>query len=111
MTFQIIQDVSFHECREMWTPLSVPCKFLALDFYSSNDNLQTFACSLSFDVVCGGTCNGMAFWFDLQLDEQTSLSSSPFKKEVSSDDASMPAQYVFGSGGVKKILIRGVTKI
>jgi len=72
----------FPFCRDMWTPLAAPCKFLAIEFYSCDANMQPFDCQLGFDVTTDGSCNGMAFWFDLQLDEQSSISSSPFVRKV-----------------------------
>ena len=69
----------------MWTSLSLPCKFLALDFHNSAANMDSFACPLSFQVNKNGICNGMAFWFDLHLDEQVTLTSSPFSKQVSNN--------------------------
>lgn len=56
---------------------------MAFDFYQSNTNMQAAAFPLVFDVINSGSCDGMAFWFDLHLDEQSSLSSSPFGELVS----------------------------
>ena len=39
---------------------------------------------MSVAVEVGGICNAMAFWFELQLDEEASLSSSPYVDKVPS---------------------------
>jgi len=79
------KDMDLAACRDMWTPLAAPCKFLAIEFYSCDANMQPFDCQLGFDVTTDGSCNGMAFWFDLQLDEQSSISSSPFVRKLGNE--------------------------
>lgn len=55
---------------------------MSLDFYASGDNLHTFESLLDFGILCEGECKAIAFWFDLQLDEQLTISSSPYSDSV-----------------------------
>lgn len=55
---------------------------LAFDFYQARDNLQPQETALSLPIHTSGLCNALAFWFELHLDEATSLSTSPYAAKV-----------------------------
>lgn len=57
----------------------------AIDFY--NCSTEHFRTLLDFNICMDGQCNAVAFWFDLQLDEQTVLSSGPDPVNVSPQSA------------------------
>ena len=46
--------------------------------------MQPLSVSLAIDITADGMCNAIAFWFDLQLDEHSQMSSSPYKMKVRS---------------------------
>jgi hypothetical protein len=63
-----------------WLPLAQPQLAFEFDF-NCPDPLTAFqpaSHQLAFAVNAAGVCNAVAFWFELQLDEQTWLSSSPY---------------------------------
>ena len=37
---------------------------------------------LDLAVTAGGICNAVAFWFELHLDEETHISTSPYSEKV-----------------------------
>jgi hypothetical protein len=63
-----------------WIPLAQPQLVFELDFNCPDPltEFQPAAQPLDFAVDAPGVCNAVAFWFELQLDEQTVLSSSPY---------------------------------
>ena len=69
--------------RNLWKPICRPVKVMELDFYDVNDNMQPhseqFSVRATDDCM---VCNAMAFWFDLHLDEATTLSCSPYADKV-----------------------------
>ena len=56
---------------------------LSFDFYESQANMQPAEVVLPCTAHSRGTCNAVAFWFTLQLDEETELSTSPYEDKVS----------------------------
>lgn len=44
--------------------------------------MQPLETVLEMEMTCTGTCNAVAFWFELQLDEETVISSSPDRGNV-----------------------------
>jgi hypothetical protein len=84
------QDSSSKGCgdaagpRPHWIPLAQPQLVFEFDF-NCPDPLTAFqpaAQQLAFAVDAPGVCNAMAFWFELQLDEHTVLSSSPYSSST-----------------------------
>ena len=55
---------------------------MTFDFYMDQRNMQPFETLLEIEVTCTGACNAVAFWFELALDEQTVISSSPDQDNV-----------------------------
>lgn len=44
--------------------------------------MEHFEATISFEILSDGECNAVAFWFDLQLDEQSILSGDPKQSTV-----------------------------
>lgn len=63
-----------------WTPLAAPQPVFAVDFNTPDPAtaFQPAQQALSFDITSPGVFNAVAFWFELALDETTTLSSSPY---------------------------------
>lgn len=55
---------------------------MTFDFYMHEANMLPFETVLEIDITRTGKCNAMAFWFELQLDEQTAISSAPEQSKV-----------------------------
>jgi hypothetical protein len=73
------QDAACHPISS-WKPLAAPQPVFAFDFNVA-DPLTAFQPAeqqLAFAINAGGVCNAVAFWFDLQLDASSTLSSSPY---------------------------------
>ncbi|KAF6265253.1 hypothetical protein COO60DRAFT_1623921 [Scenedesmus sp. NREL 46B-D3] len=63
-----------------WLPLAQPQLTFDFDFNCPEPltAFQPAAQQLAFAVEAPGVCNAVAFWFELLLDEETCLSSSPY---------------------------------
>ena len=70
------------ERRHLWTALGPPAEALAFDFYEAMANMQPFQAHLPGRAFAEGTCNAVAFWFTLHLDEETELHTGPYAKKV-----------------------------
>ena len=68
--------------RSQWVALSPPVEALAFDFYNAAENLTPATASATLPVTCEGVANAIAFWFDLDLDEDVQLSSGPYCQKV-----------------------------
>lgn len=44
-----------------------------------------FQVQLQLPVTAAGICNAVAFWFELHLDEETHLSTSPYCQQVNAN--------------------------
>eukprot|EP00878_Enallax_costatus_P016702 GHUV01017525.1.p1 GENE.GHUV01017525.1~~GHUV01017525.1.p1 ORF type:complete len:351 (+),score=105.37 GHUV01017525.1:1061-2113(+) len=65
---------------QTWHALAEPQLAFDFDFNCTNpqEAFQPAAKCLEFGITHSGVCNAVAFWFDLQLDEVTTLSNSPY---------------------------------
>ena len=72
----------FSACRKQWRPLAAPRSCMGFDFCERQIDMQPSAVPLAIDITADGVCNAIAFWFDLQLDEHSQISSSPYKMKV-----------------------------
>lgn len=63
-----------------WTALAPPQPVFAFDFNTPDPStaFQPAEHALSFKITSPGVVNAVAFWFELALDETTTLSSSPY---------------------------------
>jgi hypothetical protein len=68
--------------RDHWSALGPVVEALSFDFYESQANVQAAQALLPCTAHSRGTCNAVAFWFALQLDEETELSTSPYEDKV-----------------------------
>lgn len=64
--------------RQRWRALAPPMEAMAFDFYEAAVDMTPAEAELRVSATAGGVCNAVAFWFELQLDATTSLSTSPY---------------------------------
>ena len=55
---------------------------MGFDFYDAGANMAPAAVDLMARITAPGTWNAVAFWFELQLDEETRLNSGPYCDKV-----------------------------
>ncbi|KAK9803026.1 hypothetical protein WJX72_005333 [[Myrmecia] bisecta] len=72
------EGIELTHCRERWTAVSKPVPVMSFDFYESDLNMTPHEVTLALPITADGVANAVAFWFDLQLDEETELSTSPY---------------------------------
>lgn len=65
-----------------WMPLASPAMVFDFDFYECDRNMECCELDIVFDIENSGVCNAIVFWFDLYLDEERTLSTSPFKNGI-----------------------------
>ncbi|KDD75511.1 hypothetical protein H632_c645p0, partial [Helicosporidium sp. ATCC 50920] len=73
------EGVELGRCRDAWVPLADPREMLTFDFYDALENMRPVEKRVEFECSQEGVCNAMATWFELQLDEDTFLSTSPHR--------------------------------
>mmetsp|Transcript_2735 Transcript_2735/g.6574 ORF Transcript_2735/g.6574 Transcript_2735/m.6574 type:complete len:327 (-) Transcript_2735:94-1074(-) len=70
--------VELEYCTNAWKALSDPFEVFYFDFYESEDNMVPATKHIDLQITCDGAINAFAFWFDLQVDEEETLSTSPY---------------------------------
>lgn len=73
------EGVELGKKKSSWVPLAPPLKVFSFDFYDLEQCITQNESHLSFEVQQSGVCNAIAMWFRLHLDEETSLSTSPYQ--------------------------------
>ena len=68
-------------CRDRWTPLAPPQEIFSFDFYEWETNMTPAKKLVDFTVDTPGVVNAIAFWFDLHLDDEIKLSTSPYAEK------------------------------
>lgn len=63
-------------------PLGPATEAMAFDFYEAAANMAPAEATLPGRAFAGGTCNAVAFWFTLHLDEETELHTGPYDNRV-----------------------------
>ena len=65
---------------DAWTPLADPAKVFSFDFSDIQRCAQDNERLLTFETTADGTCNAIAMWFNLYLDDEDTilLSTSPY---------------------------------
>ena len=65
----------------VWTPLADPVKVFSFDFADIQKCAEDSRNLLTFETTVDGTCNAIAMWFNLYLDEEDTilLSTSPYE--------------------------------
>lgn len=64
-----------------WVPLADPIKVFSFDFYDIERCALENENNLNFEIDRDGTCNAVAMWFKLHLDEEIMLSTSPYEEK------------------------------
>ena len=64
--------------KNSWRALARPKPFFNFDFYAWEENMRPKEEAMSFEITEEGTFNAIAFWFDLELDEEITLTTNPF---------------------------------
>lgn len=62
-------------------PLAEPIQVFSIDFQDWQHNMQPAEAILGVDFTQAGVFNAVAMWFDLHLDEESSLSTSPYLED------------------------------
>lgn len=84
-----LMTTSPYSDQTAWRALAGPQPVFTFDF-NTPDPITAFApasMQLTFPVSTAGVCNAVAFWFELHLDEHTCLSSSPYRRDLHTADA------------------------
>lgn len=66
-------------CRDQWLALGDPVEVFVFDFAQTVENMRPQSHSLEFAFSHDGVFNAVAVWFELQLDEEEMLSTSPHR--------------------------------
>ena len=61
-----------------WEALADPVEVFSFDFYEHEANMAPAEKRIEFAIKKDGVVSAFAFWFDLQLDEEEWLSTSPY---------------------------------
>lgn len=69
-------------CRTQWKALGPVTEVFAFDFYEAEANMQAAEVSVRLTAHSEGTCNAIAFWFSLHMDEETELHTGPYEDKV-----------------------------
>lgn len=71
---------------------------MGFDFYDAEANMAPAAVDLTARITAPGVWNAVAFWFELQLDEETRLDSGPYCDKVcrTGDSMKMGKQLICG---------------
>lgn len=72
------EGVNLEKCRDRWRPLGAPTEVFSFDFYDvSVTTLRPEARHMDVEVTEEGVFNAVVFWFELHLDDTTTVSTSP----------------------------------
>jgi hypothetical protein len=69
--------------RDEWIALGPAVEAMAFDFADWRANMVAAEVPLRLRFDYNGVWNAIAFWFELELDEETRLSTSPYGNKVS----------------------------
>ena len=75
------EGIELGKCMKDWIALGDPIPVFDFDFYDTESNMLPAEVPLEVTITAAGVCNAVAFWFDLHLDEDTRLSTSPYEAE------------------------------
>ena len=68
--------------RSEWRALGPVIEAMGFNFYDAEANMAPRATELVARITSSGIWNAVAFWFELQLDEDTRLNSGPYRNKV-----------------------------
>lgn len=74
------EGIELGKCNS-WMPLADPIKVFTFDFYDIQRCAMENENNLTFKIDKEGTCNAIAMWFKLHLDEDIMLSTSPYEEK------------------------------
>ena len=74
------EGVQLERCRERWTALADPVEAFAFDFADAAGNMRPVERGVELLFTAAGVFNAVALWFELQLDEEGMLSTSPHRE-------------------------------
>ena len=72
------EGVELARIREQWTPLAAPGEMFAFSFYDSSMSVPRTV-QIPLVVEAEGMVNAIAVWFELSLDPEEMLSTSPYQ--------------------------------
>ena len=75
------EGVELGRNKDHWRPLAEPTKVFSFDFYDVQQCALDNQNILTFDITTDGVCNAVAMWFKLHLDDEISLSTSPYEEK------------------------------
>jgi predicted RNA methylase len=75
------EGIELARCRNEWKPLGNAQKVFSFDFYDVEKSMKPEEIKLNFEISENGVVNAIAMWFDLHLDEENSLSTSPYAEK------------------------------
>ena len=81
-------------CQDKWKPLAPWKPVFDFDFNKYMENLQPAQKSLEFEINEEGVFNAIAFWFKLELDDVTELTTSPYDGALKGKTWQQAVQYI-----------------
>ena len=72
------EGINLELCPDKWKPLAPFKEVFDFDFHKYTENLSPANVELDFDIDTDGVFNAVVFWFKLQLDDETELTTSPY---------------------------------
>ena len=75
------EGIELNRRRDAWKPLAPPQAVFSFDFYDASRYMRPDETVLHFDVNEEGVCNAIAMWFELDLDDEITLSTSPYEEK------------------------------
>jgi predicted RNA methylase len=72
--------IGYHLEKTDYTALSTTVKIFDFDFKKIPGNEST---PIEFEITKSGTCHALAFWYELQVDEDTIISTAPHLPKLS----------------------------
>jgi len=88
------EGINLELCPEKWKPLAPFKEVFDFDFHKYMENLAPANVTLDFEIDTDGIFNAVAFWFKLQLDDETELTTSPYVGSRKGKTWQQAVQYV-----------------
>lgn len=86
--------------RDEWTALGPVMEVMGFDFYAAEANMAGATAQLNARISQPGVWNAVAFWFELQLDEEIRLDTSPYCDKVRRSKPIVAGTSLSGSPGL-----------
>jgi predicted RNA methylase len=75
------EGIELARCKNEWKSLGDAEKVFSFDFFEVEKSMKPEQADLNFEISENGVVNAIAMWFDLHLDEENSLSTSPYAEK------------------------------